>query len=316
LLVSLPLAGLGAVMLGIEVWRRRTDSLSPRERLRAAPLGWMLVALPVIAFATFVAVYPYLWPDPLTRTNNLFAFRTQEMEVQGTNWPTVAVDSRADALRRVGGKLGREFTTGGRLLAESADAVGAVWKRPPAIDLPLAIVGTELFVALAVARGLRSQAMLALTLLGAQTAAIVVGMRSDWSRYHLPILLAVAVCVGVVGGQVWAIVSRPAFLVRLRAVINAGFDRVLPTDRAPRRAPVRPAGLARPRPGSLPVAPALVRRQAAIRAEPSGSVGGGMLRPTARLRRLVPPVATYGAGEAFGVPGVAAERRQDQANAD
>ena len=59
-----------------------------------------------------------------------------------------------------------------------------------------------------------------------------------------------------------------------------------------------------------------MRRGAFDRSAPDRPLlDSGGLRPTARLRRFVAPVSTYG-GDGFGLPTVAAEQRQDQANAD
>ncbi|MDP9364113.1 MAG: glycosyltransferase family 39 protein, partial [Chloroflexota bacterium] len=76
LLLALPLAALGALLL-LERWRRPGAGDPP------ARLGWQLLAVPPVALAAFVAAYPYLWPDPVGRTLNLFLFRAQEMESQG-----------------------------------------------------------------------------------------------------------------------------------------------------------------------------------------------------------------------------------------
>ena len=96
----------------------------------------------MVAFATFVAVYPYLWRDPIGHTLNLIEFRADEMAAQARNWPNVAVEGRVEAFRRVGVTLGDRFSTSGRLASKLAHGLGREW-HPAGIDLPFAIVGGE-----------------------------------------------------------------------------------------------------------------------------------------------------------------------------
>jgi membrane-bound ClpP family serine protease len=74
--------------------------------------------------------------------------------------------------------------------------------------LALAAVGLIVFGWLALRRGIASGHGLAMIVLGGQAAITVVGMGVDWARYHLPILLLVAVCIGVAVGQGWLLVAR------------------------------------------------------------------------------------------------------------
>ena len=212
LLVTMPLAGLGFVLIVVNRCRggrgRRGDSsLSPSPRSTpVASLAWKLLALPLIAFAAFVLVNPYLWPDPIGRTRNLFAFRVEEMADQGRRWPEVAVENPVDALGRVGETLSEEYSVSGRVAARLARGLGREW-RPAGIDLPFAIVGGEILLALAIWRGPGSRWALVGVVLGAQAALVVAGMRSDYARYHLPVLMAAAACVGVLAGQVWVVLA-------------------------------------------------------------------------------------------------------------
>src|SRR5690606_18180709 len=91
LLLAVPVALLGLLLL----------VLAKREGHRS-PLGWHLASVPITSMLTFVAVYPYLWPDPIGRTLNLFTFRVEEMAAQSSNWPVMAVPTRAAALARIG----------------------------------------------------------------------------------------------------------------------------------------------------------------------------------------------------------------------
>ena len=248
LLLSVPLAGVGAVLLAAAWWARRRGrgDATPGPRSARSGLPAMLLAMPLVAFATFVAVSPYLWSDPIGRTENLFRFRTEEMARQGENWPNVAVDSRPEALRRVGITLGDRFSVSGRLGSKVAGTLGIAW-RPRWLDLLPIVAGAEVLLALAVAGGLRGRATLAGLVLAGQAGAIVIGMRSDWARYHLPVLLVAAVCVGTLAGGAWALLSRPTFARRARGVVDAA----VPSSTAPRPVAGPPARRAsRPRAGA------------------------------------------------------------------
>lgn len=198
LLLAVPLAGLGLVL----IWRGR--SAADPDAGRRIVLGWRLLPLPLVAFATFVLSYPYLWPDPIGRTLALFAFRTQEMRNQARIWDELRVDGPVDALGRIGGWLtGVEpltdlpaFWAAGRFGFESGLTT---------IGLLLGIVGAELLLVLLVRRGLSSPTALAAAVLGGQAAVIVVGMRADFERYLLPVLVATSVCGGLAVGQGWAL---------------------------------------------------------------------------------------------------------------
>src|SRR4029453_10068408 len=59
------------------------------------------VVIGVAALLAFIGSYPYLWSNPIAHTRHLLAFRIEEMAAQSTDWPVMAVPTRADALRRV-----------------------------------------------------------------------------------------------------------------------------------------------------------------------------------------------------------------------
>jgi hypothetical protein len=44
---------------------------------------------------------------------------------------------------------------------------------------------------------------LAAVVMGAQVGTVVVGMRADFQRYLVPVLIVAAVCGGVLAGQIW-----------------------------------------------------------------------------------------------------------------
>src|SRR5918995_7349794 len=165
-------------------------------------LGWRLLVHPPLAAATFIVSFPYLWPDPIHRTMELFEFRAIEMYNQGVLWSKLNIDGPVDALGRIGNWLGDIDSVTGQLVQVVASLVGVSWK-PMELDLVLAIIGALILLALAIQRGLGSRWAMAALVLGGQVALIVVGMRADFSRYLLPVLTATAVCGGLVAGAVW-----------------------------------------------------------------------------------------------------------------
>ena len=201
LLIALPLAGLGAGLIF------SAHRLRGHEARRVLALGWRLVPLPAITFAAFVLSYPYLWPSPIGRTITLFAFRSREMESQSRIWSDLDVPTRAAALARIGYWLGDWDSTSTEVAQAIAGLLGQAW-RPGGIDLLFALVGALMLVWLVVKHGFASPQALAAAVLAAETAIVVVGMRADFQRYLLPILIVVAICSGLMAGQLWTAVAR------------------------------------------------------------------------------------------------------------
>jgi hypothetical protein len=196
LLLTLPLVGLGVLLL--------LQPHLPWPRLRGTPdptamrLGTWLLPLPVVAFAAFVAGYPYLWPDPIGRTYHLFAFRTGEMAHQAATWPDVAIGSRGEAVERIWGTLSTQFSVAGRL----ANASPILDRMPLALDLVLALGGIGALLWLIWRRGLASPLAVAGLILLSQAALIVIGLRVDYARYYLPLVFVSAVTTGVLAGLI------------------------------------------------------------------------------------------------------------------
>lgn len=196
LLIALPLAALGVVLIA------GATRLAGPEAKRVAAVGWRLLPQPAIAFATFIFIYPYLWPDPIGRTIALFAYRSQEMESQGRIWSELDVPNSATAIARIGYWLGDRDSTSTEVASVVANWFGAAW-RPGGIDPLFAILGALVLTYLVIQRGLASPQALAAVILGAQVAAVVVGMRADFQRYLLPVLIVAAICSGLFAGQAW-----------------------------------------------------------------------------------------------------------------
>jgi hypothetical protein len=245
--VAACLAALGAVILADAIVRRLP--LVGRvwravSRVAAEPdrgLGWMLVSLPATAFATFVAVYPYLWPDPIGRTRLLLDFRRHEMDNQARIWPQTAITSRPEALQRTWHTLEDIYGTTGRAFEFVGSGLGRQWDGK-GTDVPLAMLGLAVFVWYAWRRGLVSPHAITLALLGAQSAIILYGLRVDFNRYYLPLAFVCAAGVGMLAGQLGAwiapLLSRqvltrswrpiwPAAPRRLQSVSRATFRRGL-----------------------------------------------------------------------------------------
>jgi hypothetical protein len=194
LLLAIPLAGIGVLLL----IRPRL----PWPGLRGTPdpmamrLGERLLPLPVIAFTTFVAGYPYLWPDPIDRTYRLFAYRTREMALQQGYSPKLAIGSEAEVFERIRNMLSEEYSVTGRLV----DAAPLLVGMPLTLDLLLAVGGIGVLLWLIRRHGPASpQALAGVVLLG-QAALIVAGLRVDFARYYLPLVFVGAMAIGVLAG--------------------------------------------------------------------------------------------------------------------
>ncbi len=202
-LLSVPLAGLGAVCLfgqfrshGYRMWGHRT-----------ARLGSLLLIQPLIAFASFVAVSPFLWPDPFGRTYALFEFRRIEMVGQGTNWPSVAVASPMAAMSRIGLRLNENSSTTSRMQEALGDLFGIGFE-PTGFDLLLVCAGGLLLALIVIREGIFSPHGLLSVLLGGELTLIVLGMGSDFYRYYLPIVFISAVLVSVFADAVWKLAAQ------------------------------------------------------------------------------------------------------------
>jgi hypothetical protein len=100
------------------------------------------------------------------------------------------------ALDRIYQRLTWQFSTTGNLAEAVLRWIGIdtnVW----GIELPLAILGGVVLALLVIRRGLTSGTALMAWLGAGQVAAIVIGMKVDFYRYHLPIVLAACILAGL-----------------------------------------------------------------------------------------------------------------------
>ncbi len=200
LLLSVPLAGLGAAYLIGRFRQHGRTFLTHRD----ARIGLLLLIQPLIAFAAFVAVSPFLWPDPIGRTYALFEFRRIEMVGQGTKWPSVAVASPTAALSRIGLRLNENSSTTARVQEALGDLFALSFK-PIGFDLLLVCIGGLLLLLTVIRRGVFSPHGLMSVLLGGELTLIVLGMGSDFYRYYLPIVFISAVLVSVFVDAFWGL---------------------------------------------------------------------------------------------------------------
>ncbi len=164
--------------------------------------GWMLVAQPFIAFATFVAIYPWTWENPIGRTWRLFAFRSSEMDVQTSAWPNALTEGPLQALARFGYKLTYTHSTSQKALQHIYDWAG-LDRTAVGFDLVLAAAGAVILLWVIARTGLWTpQALVAMLMFG-ELAILAIGMKADFYRYHLPVVMIVSACLGVTVGTAW-----------------------------------------------------------------------------------------------------------------
>jgi hypothetical protein len=164
---------------------------------------WSAVAA-VVGLVVFLAVNPFLWPDPVGRTRAMLAFRQQEMFGQRTLNEELAVPDGV----------------GTRLLfllrRSAAEEPWAARRFGVPVEGALAAVGVALVIA-KVVRGRREGALagpaaqvgLWLLVLIAGTAP---NLGIDWDRYYLPIVAVGLVFAGIGADALvesaWCLVSR------------------------------------------------------------------------------------------------------------
>lgn len=194
-LTPLLLAGPLAVFGLIRWWMSRDAE--------ARQYAFKMLAQPVIAFATFVLSYPYLWPNPITRTWKLYAFRAGEMEEQSAAWPETAVADPLDALSRFGLMLTTTHSTSQHFLETFYGWFG-IDRTPVGLDYIPAVAGLVLLLWWVARNGFWTPAAMVALLMGVEAGTLVFGMKTDFYRYHLPIVVIMAGCIGVSTGALWS----------------------------------------------------------------------------------------------------------------
>jgi hypothetical protein len=213
-------AGVGGLLLLWTIWSNARTRLRGEPWYRLVPgiqhLSWMLLSAPVVAGATFVAVYPYLWKHPIANTLKVLDFRENEMAVQARLYPQFAVETTGEAIRKTWASLADRWSATEWIL-DRIGLHGLASVLSP-LDLILAMLGLLLLAVLAAQLPIRSGHLLVTLVLAVQVATIVLAMRTDFERYYLPIVLANAVFagagVGIASQTIWHLVAsrraRPA----------------------------------------------------------------------------------------------------------
>lgn len=209
--LSAPIAVIGATML-IRGWidRREIRATTPSSLFGLPSFrdpGWKLVTIPFTTLATFVLVYPYLWPNPIGRTLTLINFRQDEMSNQYRLYPKFRVESPIEGLQKTVDALGQAWSSTGDVLTQIG--LTTLADRLSLLDLVLATIGLVLISIIGIRKGLRSAELAVAAIIVFQTATIILSMRVDFERYYLPILLGEVIAIGCSIGYVsnW-IVSR------------------------------------------------------------------------------------------------------------
>jgi hypothetical protein len=187
------LNGLTIVLLPMcaGAWSAARRARAPRVSAVLAP-----VLVGSVAFLTFVALNPYLYPAPLTRTARMIDHRFSEMEQQRYTYAEAAMPDGLGRVSRIGTRVFRDY------LPLNLDRAGVV-------NALLASAGIVFALRLVADRcGSPSSIAAAIALL----AAVAVGTppmllsELDWDRYYLlPIILAMAFsAVGFAVTMRWA----------------------------------------------------------------------------------------------------------------
>ncbi len=207
------IAAAGGALLCWTIWRNVRHRLDGEAWYRMVPgiqhLSWMLISAPVVAGATFVAVYPYLWKQPIANTLRVLSFRQNEMDQQARLYPQFAVETTSEAVRKTWTSLADRWSATEWLLSQvGLDRLASALSP---LDLILAMIGVVLVAILAAQMPFRSGHLLVGLVLIVQVATIVLAMRTDFERYYLPVVLATAVFagagVGIASQTIWHLVT-------------------------------------------------------------------------------------------------------------
>lgn len=202
LALSFALAGYGVLWL---LWRWRAHR-GEAWNWHSSRFGLLLVAQPIIAGVTFVAMYPYLWVSPIKNSLNLLDFRTTEMASQARILPHARVDDPVGAFMRYGQQLQGAYSSTRDAIASLGDLIGADFGGAVSLDLMIVAVGVILVTRMVIQHGLWSPHALVIMLMAAEVGAVTVGLGVDFYRYYLPVLLVNSILVGVAFGELaWVV---------------------------------------------------------------------------------------------------------------
>ncbi len=210
LALSFVLAGYGVMWLAWTWWRARGQRHSWRNR----KFGLLLLAQPIIAGVTFVAMYPYLWVSPIQNALHLLDFRRTEMASQARILPHARVDDPLGAFLRYGQQLEGAYSSTRDAIASIGNAFNRDFTGATSLDLILGSIGLILAIRMVIQFGLWSPQALVIMLMAAEVGAVTVGLGVDFYRYYLPVLLVICILIGVAAGEaarvLWAFVRTPS----------------------------------------------------------------------------------------------------------
>jgi hypothetical protein len=106
------------------------------------------------------------------------------------------------ALARFGYKLTYTHSTTQKALQHIYDWAGFE-RTAVGIDLALAAAGAVILLWFIARMGLWTPQALVTMLLFGELAILALGMRADFYRYHLPVVMIVSACIGVTVGTAW-----------------------------------------------------------------------------------------------------------------
>lgn len=223
LALSFALAGYGVLWL---IWKWRTQR-GEAWTLTSSRFGLWLIAQPIIAGVTFIALYPYLWVSPIRNSLNLLDFRTTEMASQARILPHARVDNPVGAFMRYGQQLQGAYSSTRDAINSLGDLIGADFSGAVSLDLMIVAIGLILVIRMVIQYGLWSPQALVIMLLAAEVGAVTVGLGVDFYRYYLPVLLVNSILVGVAFGELARVIGgtldqkhQPASQLPLSATID------------------------------------------------------------------------------------------------
>jgi hypothetical protein len=136
------------------------------------------------------------------------------MTVQTTAWPNALAEGPLESLARFGHKLTYTHSTSQKALQQIFDWVGTE-RTAVGFDLVLAAAGAVILLWYIARTGLWTpQALVAMLLFG-ELCILAIGMKADFYRYHLPVVMIVSACIAVSVGTAW---SYAVAVFRRRAI--------------------------------------------------------------------------------------------------
>ena len=170
-------------------------------RWPASKRGLYLLIQPAIAGFIFVAMYPFLWVNPIRRSLDLLEFRRDEMASQARVFPWAKVNNPKDAFMRYGEQLNDAASSTKHLQVWLNNNLGFSINNPVSYDFIFIAIGAILLVRIVIQRGLWSPHALVALLMAAEVGAVTVGLGVDFYRYYLPVLLVNSILVGIMFGE-------------------------------------------------------------------------------------------------------------------